>query len=87
MKDSLFFGTIIGSIAPLLAFALNSYTALQALYFADKPIALFVVAAGINLVIMRFTYRAGKENLAKGIMLITFLAMLVLILGQRFKIY
>lgn len=86
MKDSLLLGIAAGIILPLTAFLLQMYTNLQESLFVDKPIALYVIAAAINLIIVRFTYRAGKESFAKGIILITFIAMLVLIFGTKIKV-
>lgn len=85
-KDSFFIGTGIGLIAPILAYLAMTYTTLQQSFFADKPIALYVIAALINLIIVRFTYRAGKESVAKGVVLITFLVMILLIILTKLKV-
>lgn len=85
-KDSIFQGILIGLIAPALAYVATTYTTIQQNLFSEKPIALYVIAALINLIIVRFTYRAGKESLAKGIVLATFLAMITYILVIRFNV-
>ena len=85
-QNSIFTGVILGSLAPLLAYLMMTYTSLQQQFFAEKPIALYVLAALINLIIMRFAYRGGKESLAKGIVLVTFVAMLVLIFVTKLKV-
>lgn len=85
-KDSFILGFITGVLAPIIAFLLTTYTSFQQDYFANKPIALYVLAAVINLIVVRFIYRAGYEKFAKGIILLTFLAMLVLIFGSRVNI-
>lgn len=79
-------GMVIGVIAPLASYLLTQYTSLQQDYFVEKPIAIHVLAAAINLVVVRFAYRAGKESLAKGVMLLTFLAMVVLIWLTKLKV-
>lgn len=79
-------GMVIGVIAPLVSYLLTQYTSLQRDYFAEKPIAIHVLAAAINLIVVRFAYRAGKESLAKGVMLLTFLAMVVLIWLTKLKV-
>lgn len=85
-KNSLIAGLIVGGIAPLLAYLVMTYTTLQQSYFAEKPIALYVLAAVVNLVIIRFAYRGQKEALAKGVVLITFLAMIAFVVLTKFKI-
>lgn len=79
-------GMVIGVIAPLASYLLTQYTSLQQDYFVEKPIAIHVLAAAINLIVVRFAYRAGKESLAKGVMLLTFLAMVVLIWLTKLKV-
>lgn len=86
MKNNFWSGVLIGSIAPLVSFLLTNYTKLQTYFFFEKPIAIYVIAAVINLLIMRFAYRGGKDNLAKGMLLITFIAMLVLVYTTGLKV-
>lgn len=85
-KNSLIAGIIVGAIAPLLAYLAMTYTTIQQSYFAEKPIALYVLAAVVNLVIVRFAYRGQQEALAKGVVLITFLAMIAFVVLTKFKI-
>ncbi len=85
MRDNYFFGAVLGVICPLLAYLATTFTELQAMLFAQKPIALYVIAAVINLIAVRFIYRSGREATAKGIILVTFLAMVVLVVGLRIK--
>lgn len=85
-QNSLFTGVILGSLAPFFAYLLLTYTSMQQQFFAEKPIALYVLAALINLLIVRFAYRGGKESLARGIVLITFVAMLILIFVTKLKV-
>ena len=85
-KDSFILGFSTAVLAPIVAFLLSTYTSLQQDYFANKPIALYVLAAVINLIVVRFSYRAGYEKFAKGIILLTFLAMLILIFSFRVNI-
>ena len=85
-KDSYVIGAIIGLLTPIIAYAVSNYTTIQQTYFSEKPIALFVIAAMINLIIVRFTFRAGYEKLAKAIVAITFLAMIALIIITKMKV-
>ena len=86
MRNSFLLGILIGPIFPLLAYGLTTFTELQKIFFAQKPIALYVIAAVINLVAVRFIYRSGRENTAKGIVLVTFLAMVVMVFGLKVKV-
>lgn len=86
MKNNFWSGVLIGLIPPLIAFLLTNYTTLQTYYFLEKSIAIYVIAAVINLLIMRFAFRGGKDNLAKGILLITFIAMLLLVYATGLKV-
>lgn len=85
-KKDFILGMVIGVIAPLASYLLTQYTSMQQDYFVEKPIAIHVLAAAINLIVVRFAYRAGKESLAKGVMLLTFLAMVVLIWLTKLKV-
>lgn len=85
-KDTLFTGILLGTAAPLLAYLIKTYTNLQQSYFTDKPMAIYIIAAVINLIAVRFAYRQGKHSIAKGIVLITFIAMLVLIFFTKLKV-
>lgn len=86
MKNSLALGALIGIIFPLIAYVLTTYTNIQSAFFMEKPIAIYVMAAVVNLGIFRFSYRAGKDAFAKGVLLITFVAMLVLIFSTGLKV-
>lgn len=86
MKNSLLMGVLLGAIVPILAFVLTRYTGLQSSFFSDKPIAIYVIAAVINLMLFRFSYRAGKDVFARGVLLITFVAMIVLIFGTKLTV-
>lgn len=83
MKNNFVLGLALGTIFPLLAYLIQHYSSLQASLFAGKPIALYIFAATINLVAVRFLYRAQKEATGNGIILLTFIAMLVLVILQR----
>lgn len=85
MKDSFWKGILVGSILPGLAYISTIYTTIQSSFIAEKPIAVYVIVAMINLIVVRFSFRAGKESFAKGIVLITFVAMILLLVVSRFK--
>lgn len=83
MKDNFVLGMIFGMIFPLIAYLLATFTSLQTSFFAHKPIALYVIAATVNLIAVRFLYRNGKGTTANGIVLATFMAMILLIVMAR----
>lgn len=85
-KDSSVLGFFVGLIAPIMAYVMQTYSTVQQSLFVDKPIALYVIAAVINLIIIRFSFTGGKEQFGKGVVLSTFIAMLVLIFVTKLKI-
>lgn len=85
-KDSLFSGVIIGALAPIVAYLAMAYTTLQQSIFPDKPLALYVLSVVINLIIVRFAFRAGKVSQSKGVVLVTFLAMIVFVVVTKLNV-
>lgn len=86
MKNSFILGVVLGAIFPLLAYVLTTQTGLQQSLFMQKPIAFYVLAAVLNLVAVRFIYRSGREATAKGILLVTFLAMILMVFALKIKV-
>ncbi len=87
MKNNFVLGTALGVIFPLLAHVATTFTNIQTFLFTHKPIALYVIAATINLIAVRFLYRNEKEATANGVVLATFLAMIVLIVFMREMVF
>lgn len=85
-KDSIFLGVLIGLIAPVISYLLTTYTSMQQSLFAQKPIAMYVIAAVINLVIIRFSFKSGRDTFGKGVVLATFIAMLALIFMTKLSV-
>jgi len=79
MRNNLWTGVGIGLIAPLLAYLLTVYTGIPESLFPTKPFLAYLVAAVLNLLLMRVFYRKSlsREKIANGIILVTFLGMLV----------
>lgn len=86
MKDSIILGIALGAIFPLLAYFISDFTDIGTTYFSQKPIGIYVLAAVANLVAVRFIYRSGREATAKGIVLITFIAMVAMVFLFRIKV-
>ncbi|MGJ1266279.1 hypothetical protein ACR78F_00500 [Sphingobacterium spiritivorum] len=78
-KNNFLIGIALGIIAPLIAYLLTTYTALETMLAANKPAALYVIAGLANLVMLRYFYRNDKEQTARGIMLVTFAGTVILI--------
>ena len=88
MKNNIWIGMAIGLIFPLLAYLLTTYTTMADRMFPTKPFLLYMVAAVINLVLIRLFYRKtpSLETSAKGVMLVTFLGMLVFLYFHKMNI-
>lgn len=71
-KDNLFFGILIGLIAPLIVFLMSRFN-LTGIDVGSKNLSFYVIAALINLLLMRYYYRNEMGNSARGIILITFI--------------
>lgn len=81
-KDNLFFGALLGLVAPLIAFIMSRFN-LIGIDIGDKSLSFYVIAALINLLLMRYYYRNEMGASARGIILITFIgAMAVLFFGD-----
>lgn len=71
-KDNLFFGILLGLIAPIIAVIMSRFD-ITGIDLGSKYLSFYVIAALINLLLMRYYYRNGMSNSARGIILITFL--------------
>jgi len=87
MKNNFWIGMALGVIFPLLAHLATIFTSIQTSLFIQKPIALYVIAATLNLISVRFLYRNEKEATANGVVLATFLAMIVLVVFMREMVF
>lgn len=84
-KDNFLIGALLGLILPILAYGLTRWTDLATL-IGNKPLSLYVIAALINLLLVRYFYRQGHENTARGVIMMTFVGVLALIFGQGLRI-
>jgi len=81
MKNNFWQGLLLGVMAPLLAFLLERYSGLVEALLGEKRLGIYFLAVILNLLLVRFFYRGNpqKDRLAKGVMFITFVAMLLLL--------
>lgn len=84
-RNSFFFGCIVGLIAPVIAHLLTLFTSWN-MAIGNKSLSLYVIAALINLLFVRFFYRNVLEKSARGVILITFLAAIVLIFTKNLSV-
>lgn len=78
--NSFFFGCVVGLVPPAAAHLLISFTSLSV---GNQPLSLYVIAALINLLLLRFFYRRSLEQSARGVIFITFVASLLLIYTEK----
>lgn len=83
MKNNLWIGVGIGAVFPTLAHVLVRFTDLELHFLPQKPMAIYTLAVLVNLVLLRFVYRAGNDHTGKGILVSTFLAMLLYLLTHK----
>lgn len=74
-KNNFYLGAFLGLIAPLFAYLLT----INELFLADKPLAFFAVAGLVNLLIMRYFYHSHLSKSAQGVIISTFIALLILL--------
>ncbi|NQD71087.1 hypothetical protein HP439_10185 [Sphingobacterium shayense] len=79
MRNNFFLGLVVGLCAPIVAFGLTEYSLIGSDILPRQPLFLYALAAGINLLLVRVFYRnqPPRDKIAKGILSVTFLAMLV----------
>lgn len=82
MRNHLLNGVGIGAIAPLIAFLAGRFSEMPAL-LAANPLRVYAIAALFNLLLVRYFYRDGQDRSGQGVVLITFLGLLVLIVTKQ----
>lgn len=81
-RNNFFLGVCLGLFAPAVAHLLTRYTDWAGLV-GGKEISLYVISALLNLLLVRHYYRNTLENTARGIILITFVAAIVLLFTKN----
>ena len=76
-KNSLPFGLLIGAIAPAIAWIIFDLILHNDAVILNKPGVPYLIAVGINLVLIRFSMKKGNDQTSKGIMMVTFLVMVL----------
>ncbi|WP_293955907.1 MULTISPECIES: hypothetical protein [unclassified Sphingobacterium] len=86
MKNNFWIGLGIGAAFPVLAHILVRFTDLALHFLPEKPMAIYTIAVLINLVLLRFAYRSGNDQLGKGIIASTFLAMIIYLITHKITV-
>ncbi|MGV3761682.1 hypothetical protein [Parapedobacter sp.] len=82
-RNSFFLGCLLGVLAPALACLLKAFSPLAV---TMNPLSLYVIAAAINLLLLRFFYRQALDRSARGVLLVTFVALLFLIFIEKLSL-
>jgi len=86
VKNNSWIGLGVGTVSPVLAYILVRFTDLELHFLPEKPMAIYTIAVLVNLVLLRFAYRSGKDHLGKGIIASTFLAMILYLITHRITV-
>ena len=70
-KNNLFLGILYGCTFPVIAWLVFSLL-LKNSSFLDKPAAPYLIAIGLNLILLRFSAKAYLDKTSNGIMIATF---------------
>ena len=85
MKNSFWLGIALGVLAPFLAFLCTEYTDWR-VFLGGKALVFYVLAAAVNLFLLRLLYKKGQDKTGNGIIMITFVAVLILIFTNNIQI-
>jgi uncharacterized membrane protein len=78
-KNNLFLGILYGCAFPVIAWVVFSLL-LKNSSFLDKPAAPYLIAIGLNLILLRFSAKAYLDKTSNGIMIATFACTLLVFL-------
>lgn len=83
--NHLVIGVLLGSVAPLVSILLSESRLVETLS-RSKPLAIYLFAGVINLLLTRYLYRNGKERIGMGVVMATFFTLLLLLYGKGLRI-
>lgn len=81
-NNSFLLGMLLGIIFPTIAYVLTNYTDAIRSIMPGKPAGLYILATAVNMVGVWIAYRKGRGELGKGVVLATFLAMLLAVFSK-----
>lgn len=82
-KNSFLAGILVAFIFPAIAWAAAYYLKYN-IYIINRPALPFFIAIALNLILMRFILKRELDQTARGIMLATFIVMLLIFI---FKVH
>lgn len=85
-KDSILLGLLIALVCPALAYGV-SWVLRNSVFIINQPAVPYFAAFALNLLLMRWLNRKGKMETMKGVIITTFLILIVLfIIKLRLKL-
>jgi len=78
-KNSVFVGLIAGLVLPAIAWLLFTIV-YPGVVFLNKPALPYLVAIGLNLLLVKLCYKKGTDDTGRGIMLMSFVCIVLLII-------
>jgi len=76
VKNNIVIGVLLGSILPLLAWLLSEVF-FKGVLIENKPGVPYLIAVGINLILLKFTYKANADKAGIGLFIVTFIVLLL----------
>ncbi|MDB5063527.1 MAG: hypothetical protein JWP67_3370 [Mucilaginibacter sp.] len=76
-KNNLLLGMLYGLVPPAFAWLVFNYTLHNEAIIMDKPAAPYLLAIGLNLLLLRYSARNYLDKTSNGIMISTFVCMLL----------
>ncbi|WP_345954718.1 hypothetical protein [Mucilaginibacter sp. PAMB04168] len=84
-KNSVLIGLLLGLILPLTAWLLFSKLYPNVIIL-NKPAIPYLVALGINLLIIRLCYKKNADETGRGVMIATFACMLLFLFVFKIRL-
>ena len=83
-QNNLIAGMLIGSLLPLITWLVFGYWLQNEDLVMDKPAVPYLIAVGLNLLLLRYCLKKDLDKTGNGVMMITFAFVLVIFI---FKIH
>lgn len=86
MKNSFYIGFFAGLVVCGTAYLLTHYTAVTQQFMPSKPTGLYVIAVAINFIGVWSAYRQGYDNIGKGLVFVSFVALVLAVFTKEIVI-
>jgi len=84
-NNNFFLGMVYGLVPPVLAWLIFAVWLKNDGVIMDKPAMPYLIAIGINLVMLRFSARAYQDKTSNGIMIATFICTLLIFVLKVYR--